>query len=766
MKSIQSYFIKRFLFAALIISPYLIQAQKVAVVLSGGGAKGLSHVGVLKALEENHIPIDYIVGNSIGALVGAMYAIGYSPEEIEEFVQSKEFIEWVSGNIDQHSYYSIISDPNASWVSMPFSIKQTFQSRLPSSVVSPHLMDFAVMNLFSSASAAANYNFDHLFVPFRCVAADIDSTKLIVLKSGQLGASVRASTTFPFYISPIRIDNRLLFDGGMYNNFPTDIAESEFKPDFIIGSKAAGNYPPSEESDIVSQVQNMLMRKSDFNISIGKGLVIESKLGRTGVLDFSKIETYIDSGYSAAMEQMETLKLLIQNRSVPDSINAARDRFKAHCRPLTFDTIVIKGVNSHQARNIRSRLNHHNKLLSINEITENYMALLMDDKFSNIYPQMYFDTIKQDFELHLDITMADKFMAQFGGNISSSGSNEAFIALKYRFLQNMGGQFGVNGYYGRFYSSFQANALFELTGSMPIYIDFTGNLARKDYFSNTNYFFEDPTPAFLMNDERFIDVNIGHIVKKYNKIAVGIGYAGRNFDYYQSNSFTRNDTADQTDFSFVIPHFVYEYNSLNRKQFANKGMRLMFSAKYFNGNEINIPGTFGNSNDTLNNHHSFFQLKFLYDNYFAHVNRLHFGFLLDIVASNQELLMNTTSTVLSSPVFVPIPEMQSMYLDRYRAFCYAGGGLKTIFDLFKNMDLRAEIYIFQPYQRIVDQGVDTKPTLGPTFSDPSFTLSGRFVYRTPIGPVSLSFNYFDRSGDKYAIMFNFGYLIFNRSMFD
>ncbi|NOU46041.1 MAG: patatin-like phospholipase family protein [Bacteroidales bacterium] len=746
--------------------PLFSYSQKVALVLSGGGAKGLSHVGVLKALDENRIPIDYIVGNSMGALVGALYAIGYSPEEIELFVTGNSFREWVSGSVDADSYNIMINNEDASWVGLPFSLKRNIKTSLPASFVSPHLMDFAVMNVFSAASAASGYNFDSLVVPFRCVASEIDSTKLIVLKSGQLGSSVRASTTFPFYIRPIRIDNRLLFDGGMYNNFPADIAEDEFHPDVIIGSKAAGNYPPSEESDIVSQVQNMLMRKADFSIPGDKGILIESKMGKTSVLDFSRIQTYIDSGYSASVDQMETIRTMVSRRVDTDSLQRLRTRFKAKCPPLTFDSILITGVNSHQAQNIRSRLSFRNKYHTINDITNNYFSLIADEKISNIYPQLYYDSAIADYNLLLDVTMSEKFSARFGGNISSSASNEAYISVKYMFLHGIGGQFGLSGYYGRFYSSIQVNALLEIPGNTPYFIDVTGNLSRKDYFKNTNYFFEDPTPAFLINDERFINLDIGQKLGKSDKISVGLGVVNRSFNYYQSNNFTRNDTADQTDFNFLIPHFFYEYNTLNRKQFASKGMRIYVSGKYINGTETNIPGSFSTLSDTSDSHESFFQFKLLYDNFFAHGKRIHFGFFGDLTASNQPLLYNSTSTLLSSPVFVPLPEMQTMYLERYRAFGYVGGGFKTIFDIFKNADIRAEAYIFQPYQRIVNQGLDLKPTFGTAFSDPSFSFSTRIVYHTLLGPASISLNYLDRNGEKYAVMFNFGYLIFNKSMFD
>ncbi|MBK7214619.1 MAG: patatin-like phospholipase family protein [Bacteroidales bacterium] len=253
--------------------------QKVAVVLSGGGAKGVCHIGVLKALEEAGIPIDYIAGTSMGAIVGGLYAAGYSPGEMEQLVTSPEFTEWVSGRIDpQYIYYFRKPYADASWMTFKFKYDSVLQTQLPTNIVSPVRMDFAFMELFANASAAANYNFDSLMVPFRCVASDVDANKPVVLKSGDLGSSIRASMTFPFYFKPIRINGKLLFDGGMYNNFPSDVAYEDFFPDIIIGSKAAQNAQPPSDDNVVSQLTNMLMEKSNYNVICESGVMIEPQL--------------------------------------------------------------------------------------------------------------------------------------------------------------------------------------------------------------------------------------------------------------------------------------------------------------------------------------------------------------------------------------------------------------------------------------------------------------------------------------------------------
>ena len=185
----------------------IVSAQKVGLVLSGGGAKGAAHIGVIKALEENNIPIDYITGTSIGAIIGSLYAMGYSPEEMLELMLSKEFSYWQTGTVEeQYTYYFKEPYPTPEFAHFSIDMSDSLQikaSFLPQSLINPIQMNQAFMALFSQATAKAGWNFDNLFVPFRCVASDIYTKKPIIFKNGDLGDAVRASMTFPFFFQPI-----------------------------------------------------------------------------------------------------------------------------------------------------------------------------------------------------------------------------------------------------------------------------------------------------------------------------------------------------------------------------------------------------------------------------------------------------------------------------------------------------------------------------------------------------------------------------------
>ena len=236
----------------------------------------MAHIGVLKALEENEIPIDFITGTSAGALVGGMYAAGYSPEQIEAYVLSEDFQLMTAGKIRPNQHFLLReNDPNASMIGLSFSKDSLLKKSLPTNFTSSSLLDFEMLKQMTLISESHYDDFDSLFVPFRCVASDIAHKRSVVFKEGNLHAAVRASMTYPFYLRSIKIDDVLLFDGGLYNNFPADIMYENFNPDYIIGSNVSYNADLPDDDDIISQLTNMLVAYSDFGLPCEAGLLIQ-----------------------------------------------------------------------------------------------------------------------------------------------------------------------------------------------------------------------------------------------------------------------------------------------------------------------------------------------------------------------------------------------------------------------------------------------------------------------------------------------------------
>jgi NTE family protein len=412
---------------------------------------------------------------------------------------------------------------------------------------------------------------------------------------------------------------------------------------------------------------------------------------------------------------------------------------------------------------VRKLLKQKGKLTSLKEVKQQYFKLIADEKISSIFPEMKFNKKSGYYDLYLNIKKSENFVGFFGGNISSSTSNTAFIGLEYRYFGKQAMKLSTNVYLGRFYNSFKLGGRIDFPSLLPFYMEMGYIYDSKNYFQNTTYFFDDITPSFLITRESFGYFSMGIPVTTKGMLSMGINYGGRKDEYYQDNTFSREDTADITNFDLYTPFVEFDLNSLNRRQFATTGSRFMIGLKYVNGKERHTPGSTSNLAEASEYNRSWFELKLLYDNYFDHFGPVSFGFYGEVQLSNQPFFDNYTSSLLIAPAFEPVLESKTLFLPKYRAYNYGAVGLKFILKLYRKIDFRLEGYLFQPYQEILsDENMNAE--YGKEFAYRSVIGSTSVVWHTPIGPLSMSVNYYDRNNDKYSFMFNFGYIIFNHSL--
>ena len=252
--------------------------RSVGVVMSGGGAKGLYHIGVLEALEENGVPIDYVAGTSMGSIIAAMYAAGYSPAQMREIVASGVVKEWVSGRIDPRytPYYRQIGH-NPSFISVRLNLGSSGKRFRVTNLISSTPIEMALTELFAPASAAAGGDFDRLMVPFLCVSSDMNAREPVVMRNGDLCEAVRSSMSIPLVFKPMKVDSMLLYDGGIYDNFPWRPLDVGFRPDLIVGSICtAGNTPPGEDINILDQAFMLAMHDTDYDLPKGRSVTAVS----------------------------------------------------------------------------------------------------------------------------------------------------------------------------------------------------------------------------------------------------------------------------------------------------------------------------------------------------------------------------------------------------------------------------------------------------------------------------------------------------------
>lgn len=750
----------------MLVTSAAIQAQEVALVLSGGGAKAFSHIGVLKALDEGNIPIDYIVGNSMGALIGALYAAGYSPDEIQLMLSSHAFEGIGKVSYDKRVCFYQHYESNASFVSLPLYVRKGLRLEVPFKLYDLQYIDFKMMNAFAGAAAAANYNFDSLMIPYRCVAADIDSSQLVILKNGHLAKAVRASITFPLFISPIKVDGNWLFDGGVYDNFPVTVARDEFKPDFIIGSKAVKNYSKANPDDVVSLLQSMLMQKADFRIDSTDGVLIETPSGDESIFHFSRINEYIDSGYMAALKMLPEIEQKLKHSHSFNTIREKRDSFKQKKPGGEVIAVGFLGVNDAQRHYFRQLLGlKRHPGFPRESFEQRFIKLQRNENVKSVYPSLTYDGDQKGYELLLEMSLNDPLAVDIGGYISSSGVNEGYVGLDYMHLGKTAKHAAISGYFGTFYNSIAGVARIEFPAHLPFIAQLNFLTSRKNYFSNARYFFEDEFPAYIISDENYVELAGFLPIGNNGLLTMGISNLNTNFRYYQDNYFSRSDTADISNFYFAVPFVEYEFNTLNNKQFASRGKYFFAGIGGYFGDEHSIPGSTSQGQTELNVARQFYNISLKYQEYWKLFSPLAIGISADVNVSNRPLAENYLSSLLISKPYEPLEYMKTKFLENYRAPSYGGIGIVGILQISQPFELRVNGNYFVPYQKVLVAEDQIHAKLSDPLRYQYFMASAQLIYHPPIGVISISANYVDQPGSKFGFLLNLGYLIFNKSRF-
>jgi len=750
-----------FLLAGLFaVEPLL--GQKVGLVLSGGGARGLAHIGAIKALEENNIPIDYITGTSAGALVGSMYARGLTPDQMIEAVLQPDFKKWASGDFDASSqYYFKKNAPDESWITVKLIADSTLHTQLPSNVVNPAEIDFILMQSMATPIASANYNFDSLVVPYRCVASDITAKKPVIFKSGDLALAVRASMAFPFYYPPVLIGENILYDGGIYNNFPTDIMLKEFNPDIIIGVSAAGLPDAPSDGNFLSQLKTMIVQTTVYSVPRKSDFIIEPDIKSIGVFDYDLIKSAIDSGYLETLRLIPELKNSITREADHELLKLKRDKISNSSFSVIIDQIFVLGVNDDQAEYIRRTLNPLNKCLTLNEFKKNWFKLVADDNQRYLFPRLVYNQQSGNYDLLLDVRKNKGIFLNFGGNVSSRPINTGFIGLQKNFWGKTSAKLGANIYFGKLYNSVMAKLRIDVPGKFPIYIEPLLSLNKWDYYKSSTAFTADVKPAFLVQNDRNLSLRFGMPLNNKALIGVGSNAFQTRDNYYLTQNFSESDTTDFTTVTGFSAFAFFERSTLNKKMYANKGSLLEARVRYINGIEKTTPGSTGQLRNESEVTREWFQMKLIYDNYFKRIGKVTLGIDAELTLSNQPLYSTYIASVSAAPSYQPLPDMQTRFLEAFASYNYLGIGLKNIYSFNSNFDIRFEGYVFQPYKEII-QADEYTGRLGKAFEKRYLLGIINPVYHSPIGPISISFNYYYKNTNPVSFMFHLGYIIFNK----
>ena len=435
---------------------------KVALVLCGGGAKGAAHIGVIKVLEEAGVPVDMVVGTSIGGLVGGIYAMGYSADEIDAIVSGCDWKYLLSDNTTSRTDASF----NQKALDAKYLLKVPFYSlnlgennareespvsKLPAGLISGQ----NVLNFLNGLSVGYQepMHFGNLPIPFACVAADISSGKVVVLKEGILPVAMRATMAIPGVFAPVEIDGRVLVDGGVLNNFPVDVAR-EMGADIVIGVDIQNDSPAPENlksiPQILSQMFSLMGNESYLRNVEDVDILIKPDVSNYGTYSFNKaaVEQLIVNGYAAAREKydeladlgrkLNTMALGESAKKAPKATEVVRDTF-------CFRSVSINGIekkNEHWLRRL-SGLKPGLKL-SGNDINKGVSILMGTKAFSSVN-YVVLNKGTDDEELVVKVRKGPANVVAVGARYDSEEAAAVLVHLGVGEYNLLGSKLGVTG---------------------------------------------------------------------------------------------------------------------------------------------------------------------------------------------------------------------------------------------------------------------------------------------------------------------------------
>lgn len=734
--------------------------QSVGLVLSGGGAKGIAHVGVIKALEDNDIPVDYVTGTSMGAIVGSLYSCGWSPEEMMKFFTAPDFGYWSTGVINpDHKYYLTQPQPTPRWLTANINPRDTtsfLNQILPSNLINPLPMNIEFLNLYGPYTLQCRENFNNLFVPFRCVTSDVYRKRKIVLGSGSLGDAVRASMSFPFVFKPIEMDGVLVYDGGIYDNFPVDVMQETFRPDFIIGVSVSGADKKPQPGNVYSQLEDMIIQNNNYDVPSENGIKIQVPVLDFGVLDFGKARTIYEIGYRTGMSMVDSIKRRVSARVPLEEVTARRRRFSAATPELTFDSVAVEGAKGGQARYLKYIFEGGaHKPIGMPRVEDAYYRAVTDGTLRNLLPQLIPGRDGRN-TLLLEATLQRPWSIGVGGWITSTANSMLYIDLGYHSLSFNSLDVNLSGWVGQSYLAGMASAKFSIRSAVPSFLRVEGVMSRQKFYDSQMLFYESPSPTFITEVDNFLRVSYERAFGKKARGFARAGYGYMSDSYYPTNVTDYARTSkDKTQYHIGVLQFGAESNMLNDNLYPNAGYEWrgvlsmsLESSRYTPQGDKSLRGKYHGRGRIA--------AEGLWRKFFRVHRKFSLGVMANAMGTLQQLKQDYTATLIHAAAFAPTPSTENYFNEAFRSDNYVAAGVIPVWNPIGKLQLRGDFYLYSPIRNLRADG--DRARYDGWFRKAEFIGEVAAVYNFNFASLSIYGNYLSYPAKNWNIGINFGLL--------
>ena len=574
---------------------------KVGVVLGGGGAKGAAHIGVLKYLEELGIPVDYVAGTSMGSIMAGLYAMGYEPNELAELIANINWSEYIGNQMDRSVLsYEMRKRRETTLFSVPFSLKSIMNRQSNGSLMnelpSAYVNNSSLINLFNDLCVGyqEDMDFNDLPIPFACVATDLVTGEEVVLRRGNVSTAMRASMAIPGVFSPVVVNDMVLVDGGLVNNFPADVLR-KMGADIIIGVEITKDkrFTADDLRSLPQLMSRLLTNTTSAKRSENRDLCdvyIVPDVSGYGMLSFTSeaIDTLVNRGYRKAQEfetQLLALKRYVDTKAgyaVQKTLNAPRAK-NFENDSILIRSIEVDGVSAQQNRwMIRKGRLEPGQYYSKNDIERAVNLYRGTGAFDEI---TY--TIKESDSVHLKNSGLLSDMYDLRINMKPASPHVFGVGLHYDSDEGTGLLFGL-GLNEKKFGGSKLNASVKLSYSPKINLTYTYSRSSLANF-NLAFDYKDDNYKFWVSEEK--NINMRFSQKKFTasisqfhllnfSTSAGLSYLMTNYGGtgIDDNLF---DVYFYTPSRHFVPYVEMEYDNLDDAYFANHGLYAHLASHYY-----------------------------------------------------------------------------------------------------------------------------------------------------------------------------------------
>jgi NTE family protein len=570
---------------------------KVGVVLGGGGAKGASHIGVLKYIEEMGIPIDYVAGTSMGSIIGGLYALGYTPDELTELISGMNWSEYIGNKIDRPMMSEELKYRNSTMVlNVPFSDESLFDhnpdSKFISQLPSAYVNNSSLINLFNNLCVGyqEEMDFNDLPIPFACVATDMITGEEVVLRQGCVPTAMRASMAIPGVFSPVSIDTAVLVDGGLVNNFPADVLK-KMGADIIIGVEVSSTKDVTfDDLQSLPQVFSRLLvnttsAKRVENRELCDVHIIPDVSGY-GMLSFTPdaIQTLVGRGYDRASEfhdQLLSVKMAVDasaGHPVSKTLHAP------HAKNLTHDPVLVRSITINNASDRDCRwLIRKGKLKVGNYYLERDIERAMKVyRGTGCFDEVTYQ-VKESDSIHFDNTLSDAYDL----SVNMKPAKPHVFGLGLRYDTEDGAALLLNiGLNEKKFNGSKLNLTARLSYNPRLNLTYTYS---RSSLANINLAYDYRNEHFSMRYDNKRSINMRYYQHKFSGYIaqfhllnvgtnVGLSYVSTKFDLFTIDQ--EFDTVYFAPNKILTPFVDIKYDNLDDAYFAKHGIKARLSGRY------------------------------------------------------------------------------------------------------------------------------------------------------------------------------------------